>query len=223
MVKRCPAGLICIENLTITFIVIVTASVLLFLNLSKKENNNIHERVTIKNYAGADIGLHSNSHPSLHSSLHSRSHSRPQFSYTNIPNDILLNPYEAPLRDDRYFNGHRNLYSGTRGIPINVPTQSFDTTYRQIGILTRLNGKQEMILPLMGRPLFSNKDKWNFYTMSDNNNMVKLPISYKGKSATNEYGVDNIYNGDNVIVEGYNDAFKATIYDNQVQRYLPFL
>ena len=54
------------------------------------------------------------------------------------------------------------------------------------------------------------------------NNMIKLPISFKGKSATNEYGIDNLYNNDNVYVEGYNDTFKVTMYDNQVMRYIPF-
>ena len=53
--------------------------------------------------------------------------------------------------------------------------------------------------------------------------MIKLPVSHKGRSCTNEYGCDNIYNGDNVYVEGYNDAFKATIYDNDTMRYIPFL
>ena len=85
-----------------------------------------------------------------------------------------------------------------------------------------MNG-QEMILPLLGKPLFSNRDKWNFYTMSDKNNMIKLPVTHKGKSCTNEYGCDNLYNGDTVYVEGYNDAFKVTVYDNQVMKYLPFL
>jgi len=80
-----------------------------------------------------------------------------------------------------------------------------------------------MILPLLGKPLFSNRDKWNFYTMSDKNNMIKLPVTNKGRSCTNEYGCDNLYNGDTVYVEGYNDAFKATVYDNQVMRYIPFL
>ena len=80
-----------------------------------------------------------------------------------------------------------------------------------------------MILPLMGKPLFTNRDKWNYYTMTDKNNMIKLPITYKGKSCTNEYGSDKIYNGDTVYVEGYNDAFKCTIYDNDVMRYIPYL
>ena len=34
---------------------------------------------------------------------------------------------------------------------------------------------------------------------------------------------DNIYNGDIVHVEGYNDAFKVTTYDNNVIRYLPYI
>tara|TARA_B100000287_G_C20527644_1_gene739540 strand:- start:432 stop:1022 length:591 start_codon:yes stop_codon:yes gene_type:complete len=144
---------------------------------------------------------------------------KPSFSFSNVNNDILLNPYSAPLRDDRIFNN--NNYNGPK-IPINVPTQSFDTNYRQIGILTRVNG-EETILPLMGRPLFSNRDKWNFYTMNDKNNMIKLPITFKNKSCTSNQGCDNLYNGDTVLVQGYNDTFRVTIYDNNVMQYIPFL
>ena len=107
-------------------------------------------------------------------------------------------------------------------IPINQPTQSVDTNYRQIGILTRVNGG-ETILPLMGRPLFSNRDKWNFYTMNDKNNMIKLPITFKNKSCTSDLGCDNVYNGDTVYVEGYNDLFRVTVYDNNVMQYIPYL
>ena len=39
----------------------------------------------------------------------------------------------------------------------------------------------------------------------------------------NEQGCDNLYNGDQVIVEGYNDLFKVTTYDNNVMQYIPFL
>ena len=133
--------------------------------------------------------------------------------------DVLLDPYSAPLRDDRIFNNQN--YNGPK-LPINIPTQSYDSNYRQVGILTRVNGP-ETILPLMGRPLFSNRDKWNFYTMNDKNNMIKLPITFKNKSCTSDRGCDNIYDGDNVHVEGYNDIFKATIYDNNVMQYIPYL
>lgn len=131
--------------------------------------------------------------------------------------DVFYDLYKAPLRDDRCF-------TASGGVPINVSTQSCaDAKYRQLGILTRYGGKDETILPLMGRPLFSKRDKWNFYTLNDKNNMIKLPVKVRGKSGTSEYGVDNVYSGDIVFVEGYNDAFKVTTYDNDVVRYLPSL
>jgi hypothetical protein len=75
----------------------------------------------------------------------------------------------------------------------------------------------------MGRPLFTNRDKWNFYTQSDQNNSVKLPITFKGRSCTNEYGCDDVSNGDTVYVEGYDDAFKCTLYDNSQPKYIPIV
>ena len=128
---------------------------------------------------------------------------------------VLLNPYAPPLRDTTFF---RSSY----GIPINVQTRGLDTAYRQVGILTRINGV-ETILPIMGRPLHVNRNKWQYYSMSDKNNSVKLPISRNGKSCTNEYGCDSLYNGDSVYVEGYNDAFKVTMYDNDRPQYIPFI
>jgi hypothetical protein len=114
---------------------------------------------------------------------------------------------------------------GVAGVRVNVPTRSVDTTYRQVGILTR-NGNgsngQETILPLIGRPLFTNRDKWQFYTLSDKNNAIKLPITVNGKSGTGEYGCNNVSSGDIVYVEGYNDAFKVSAYDSASLRYLPF-
>jgi hypothetical protein len=107
-------------------------------------------------------------------------------------------------------------------IPINVPTRSVNSSYRQVGILTRVNGP-ETILSLMGRPLFPSQDKWQFYTMSDKNQSVKLPVTHKKRSCTSDLGCDNIYNGDTIYVEGYNDAFRATIYDNAIQYSIPYV
>jgi hypothetical protein len=203
MPKRCPPGVICIENITIVMLVVLLGIIILFINYKSREIT------TSSHIKKNDIPISMFNLSSLFA--------RPNYSYSNMPADVLMNPYEPPLRDDRYF---RMPPFGGRGVPINIPTQSIDTSYRQVGLLTRMNGA-ETILPLMGKPLFSNRDKWNFYTMSDKNTMVKLPVTNKGRSCTNEYGCDNLYNGDSVYVEGYNDAFKVTIYDNQVMRYLP--
>ena len=75
----------------------------------------------------------------------------------------------------------------------------------------------------MGRPVFTNRNLWQYYTVSNQYNNVKLPITVKGKSASNEYGVDRLYGGDTVRVEGLNDVYRATIYDTDTIKYLPFI
>jgi len=101
-----------------------------------------------------------------------------------------------------------------------MPPMRVDTTtmqYSQIGILT----KDSLIIPLMGRQYQRGRDKWQYYTISNTGNLnTKLPVSVKGKSCTSEYGCDQIMNGDQVYVEGYNDTFHATVYDNNMFSYM---
>jgi hypothetical protein len=142
-----------------------------------------------------------------------------------LPSDPLLNPYAPPLRDERYFiPGFNGVPMGA--VPINVSTNIgvVDTSYRQLGILTPSNGSsKDNIIPLMGRPLFTNRDKWQYYSTSNQHNNVKLPVSRSGKSCTNEYGCDKLYNADTVYIEGSNEVYRVTIYDNDTIKYLPFV
>jgi hypothetical protein len=133
--------------------------------------------------------------------------------------EVLYNAHAPPHKDGNYFPPEKKH---PNGLPINIQTRGPNVDYRQLGILTRMNG-EEMILPLMGKPLYSNRSKWQYYTMTDNNNVVKLPISSNGRSCTDEYGCDELTNGDTIYVEGYNDMFKTTIYDNKYFQYIPFL
>ena len=112
------------------------------------------------------------------------------------------------------------------GIPVNIRTSTANTPYRQIGILTKsVRNNDPLILPLFGRNLLNGRDKWQYYTMSNSGGAsfnAKLPISVNGRSCTGEYGCDGIYNGDTVYVEGYEDTFRATIYENATMNYIPF-
>ena len=201
MARRCPPGVICIENMTIVFLMILLSLMVLYYWMYHR--NTPTKPTIIVNRLPPSNALH------------------PRFNmgYSNSPKDVLLNPYMPPLKNDGWFPPDGG---DPRGIPINVPTRGYDMSYRQVGLLTRVNG-QETILPLMGRPLHTNRNKWQFYTMSDQNNSVKLPVSRNGRSCTNEYGCDELFNGDTIYVEGYKDAFKVTVYDNQVPRYIPYL
>ena len=194
MPKQCPPGVICLENMTFVVVLIVIFVVGVL----------IHAQVNKKSQS--DIIIH-NSYPTTN---------QERLFSNSDENDVLSNPYAAPMVNNMSNGGDH------RGLPINVKTQGRNTQYQQLGILTRVNG-QETILPLMGRELIAGRDKWQFYTISDKNNSVKLPISSNGKSCTGEYGCNSLYNGDTVYVEGYNDAFKITMYENNTMQYIPYI
>jgi hypothetical protein len=210
--KKCPSGVICIENISIFFIIIFIILIFYFVKQNIIVNNQPSEKIIIKeekreNIGGGFFGF-----------------GYPSFPYSNlsIPRDALLNPYVPPLSDERY------IIPQLPGImPINVSTNigAVDTSYRQMGILTPINNKdnKEKIIPLMGRPLFTNRDKWQYYTISDQRNSIKLPILHNGRSCTNEYGCNRLFKGDKVYIEGINQHYKVNIYENDTIKYLPFI
>ena len=214
--KKCPPGVICVENYSMFFIIVcILVIVYLIYNSMNTQNitvnNKPSEKIIIKDTQRENGGWFGGLIPS--------------WPYNNLPSDPLLNPYAPPLRDERYFiPGFNGVPMGA--VPINVSTNigAVDTSYRQLGILTPSNGSsKDNIIPLMGRPLFTNRDKWQYYSTSNQHNNVKLPVSRSGKSCTNEYGCDKLYNSDTVYVEGVNEAYKVTMYDNDTIKYLPFV
>ena len=217
--SRCPPGVICFENFTFTFVIIALFVIIYFVynrqfgSNGKKQQHNMNISSTESN-----MGTNTSSNNGIDVSSLFGLFPRPSYSFSNVQNDVLMNPYAPPLKDERVI-----MTNDVRGgIPINVNTRAVDTNYRQVGLLKRMNG-QEMLLPLMGRPLYVGRDKWQYYTMSDSNNQIKLPVSFKSKSCTSEYGCNEISNGDTVYVDGLNATFQVTMYDNATMRYLPFV
>jgi hypothetical protein len=198
--KKC---MVCFEKMTIVVFIIIVLLIFIYLHT----------------YAS---GYKIQQQPSQPTQINTRVNITPQ-NPLNQP-DVLLNPYTPPLSDERYFIPQQ------RGIPINISTNigAVDTTYRQIGILTpkgkhNAQSSHTHILPLLGRPLFTSRSKWQYYTMTDKTNSIKLPIIYNGRSCTNEYGCDELLGGEHVFVQGYNESFTVTKYENDTIKYMPFL
>jgi len=217
--KKCPPGVICIENYSMFFIIVCVLILVyvIYTSIYKQSivvNNSPSEKIVIKDTTRENSGFWNSWIPS--------------WPYTNLSSDPLINPYAPPLRDERYFfPGFPQRAIPIGGVPINISTNigAVDTQYRQLGIMTATNSKGK-IIPLMGRPLFTNRDKWQYYTMSsegNSNNNIKLPVSRNGRSCTNEYGCDKLYNGDTVYIEGINESYRITMYDNDTIKYLPFI
>jgi len=207
MAKKCiptPGGkFICIENMTLFVLVLLTISVAYlyyrqFRLLDEEKRANTTTKTNIVVIPPAEMV-----HPSINDSL-----------YIPPLNTIdVRGPVELPPRH-------------SLSIPVNIRTSTANTPYRQVGILTKTvgNGGEPLILPLFGRSLLNGRDKWQYYTMANSGGVAfnaKLPISVNGRSCTGEYGCDSIYNGDVVYVEGYQDTFRATIYENATLNYIP--
>ena len=210
MPKRCPPGVFCIENYTIfaIFCILFVVTIYVFFKMPNHTHSSSSGGSSTSTTIIEEVPV----------SMSPFVRANPSLSFTENQGDILLNPYAPPVNDERYLIPSQDV----RGVvPINIRTQGVDAAYRQVGILTSQNSK-EQILALMGRPLLTNRDQWQYYTMSERNN-IKLPVSVKGKSCMNEYGCDKIYDGDTVYVQGYNGIFRATIYDNDVLRYIPIV
>ena len=155
-------------------------------------------------------------------------------------NDPMNDPYFPPLKLDLpYFSNNSSDIRGLpAAIPINVPTQGYNSSFSQIGILVRDRTEgavssiyydskdslhDNMILPLMGRRTMNGRDKYQYYTTAQNGT-TKLPIIFRGKIGMNEYGCDEISNSDIVTVQGYNNNnFKATIYENGNNQYIGYI
>lgn len=198
MGKKCIPGIICIENMTL-FILIVIAVIVWYLYSSsyKLAQKPADTKVIVINNETR------------------RGH------LGGIDPDLMNDPYEPPQNDSIFM--HPRGYASPRLVPVNVESRGPSPDFTQVGILTRVNGHDDLILPLMGRKLSSSRDKMQYYTMSNTGNLnTKLPVSRNGKSCTGEYGCDEISNGETVYVEGYSDTFKATVYENSRLNYIPY-
>jgi len=208
MGRKCIPGVFCIENMTL-FLLFIIVVLLAYFYYQIIKVGQIQPQ---KSEPSSKIII-----------IDSATTNPPFINGISTRNDIFNDPYSPPLKTDGVY--FRRDSGDVRGIPVNIQTHGTNMSYQQVGILTNSNGPNgQLIMPLMGRKLMTGREKWQYYTMATNGNMnTKLPISVNGKSCTSEYGCDSINNGDNVYVEGYNDTFKVTVYENSGFNYIPFL
>ena len=104
--------------------------------------------------------------------------------------------------------------------PTKLPKYN-DKNYQQIGILTsHESDKEPLILPLFSRRVNNHKERWNYYTASDNNHMMRLPISFDNMKCEDDIGCREIYDNDTLTIEIYKDRiFRATIYKVESPQY----
>lgn len=118
-------------------------------------------------------------------------------SHTNT--DVPVYPKRAPM----YSNSHTPL------------------DYQQLGILTAdEQDKDPIILPLFGRKIYGRSDRYQYYTATDKNNMIRLPLAIDNRNCEDTVGCNEIYSGDKIYIPVYQGRqFTATIYKVDAPRY----
>jgi hypothetical protein len=114
---------------------------------------------------------------------------------------------------------------GIRG-PITVATRPGGDRYQQVGILTGAGGSSgsaapdRTILPLFGRELDSRRGKWSYFTRTDGNNPVQVPVRYRNRVCDEDMvGCEEVSNDDQVHVPSLGRSFAATVYRRNIFGY----
>lgn len=138
----------------------------------------------------------------------------------------LINPLLPPERSNPstgQYDVDISPISTPYGVPINIPTRGAQPNYSQVGILTH-NGADNIILPLFGKPVYSGSRKWLYYTTTDKNNMIKIPISHKNRDCSGDFGCDELNDSEELTIPAYNNKnFQVTIYHLDKPRYIPYV
>jgi hypothetical protein len=104
--------------------------------------------------------------------------------------------------------------------PKELPSYNNNHEYQQVGILTSNDEKEPIILPLFSKRANNHRDRWNYYTTTDKNTMLRLPISYNNMNCDDDIGCNEIYDGNTLNIEMYKGkTFTATIYKKQTPLY----
>ena len=111
--KKCPPGVICIENFTSLILFAIVFIIGYFIYVSMKNSNSQHR----------------NSQPQNNNNRQNNGTTeivlQPSYPYNNLNimerNDVLLDPYDAPYKDERYLTPKLSLIP-VGAVPINIST-----------------------------------------------------------------------------------------------------
>lgn len=99
--------------------------------------------------------------------------------------------------------------------PVNISTRGPIGQPQQIGVIYKINGNDNDMLPLFGRKKYPNDNKYEYYTIMGQYG-VKVPVITKNRN-------DELGNNDMVFIKGRRDSYRVTIYESDFPSYIPYV
>ena len=119
--------------------------------------------------------------------------------------------------DDRYTRAPQPLREWRNGLTA-IATQGFPESYQSMGIVTTHSGE---LLPLYGRRVASRSDRFNYYTRTDTNNPIPLPVNHKRRDCQDDVGCEELFDGEHVEIIPTKQKGTVTIYRFNGPTYIP--
>lgn len=202
----CPPGILCITpNVIAVICVIITSLTLFYVFVYKKDTHTkIPLEMQAKYLEKAMKERETNNAPPITNVIVEKGDDR----YTRAP---------KPLRD--WISPGVDLDGSIYSVP-RVATRGLPETYQSMGIVRTESGE---LLPLFGRRVASRSDRFNYYTRTDTNNPIPLPINYKKRDCQDDVGCDELFDGDEIGIAPTNQKAQVTVYRFNGPTYIPGL
>jgi len=134
--------------------------------------------------------------------------------YTRAPKP--LRNWLTPVDLDGAVVGSMPVFN-SGSVPV-IATRGLPEAYQSMGIVTTPSGE---LLPLYGRRLASRSDRFNYYTRSDTNNPIPLPINHKRRDCQDDVGCEELFDGETVEIIPTKQKGTVTIYRFNGPTYIP--
>lgn len=134
--------------------------------------------------------------------------------YTRAPKP--LRNWLSPVDLDGAVVGSMPVFN-SGSVPV-IATRGLPEAYQSMGIVTTPSGE---LLPLYGRRLASRSDRFNYYTRSDTNNPIPLPINHKRRDCQDDVGCEELFDGEQVEIIPTKQKGTVTIYRFNGPTYIP--
>jgi len=134
--------------------------------------------------------------------------------YTRAPKP--LRNWLSPVDLDGGVVGSMPVFN-SGSVPV-IATRGLPEAYQSMGIVTTPSGE---LLPLYGRRVASRSDRFNYYTRTDTNNPIPLPINHKRRDCQDDVGCEELFDGEYVEIIPTKQKGTVTIYRFNGPTYIP--
>jgi hypothetical protein len=135
----------------------------------------------------------------------------------STPEKVIVVPAPAPPQQEQ----SRKLPVYPEENPRYPMRTQRSAEFQQIGTLIYDDEEEPIVLPLFGRPMPTRSERWEYYTATDKQYMLKIPVVFENADCLDEIGCREVYNKDTVFIPAYKKEFKVQLYKYKDTDYIP--